>query len=1380
MTRTAWLTTAGDRLDAMLAEARLDDAEALAHQLLGIKDEHLRAVIALARCAAAHGNIPTALRWSERAARLDPDDHSLAAFHGTLLVAAGRRDVARPILERLLAVTPLAMPGVALAQLLLLDGDARTVELLARLLADYPVSATPHLANLAGAVVEATERPGWVAVDLGTRLAGAIRRPAGTGDGVVWIGVPGASGTDAERRTLLTAPLGAFLARFADAAEADGRGGSSLIRFSVTLDAEAGRLAGAPDLRMTLDGVSLFGPPLRLPRRLEAEGAVDVDGGRLYGWAWLPGNPQASATLRITDAQGRSIQRAPDQRLAEARSLGLDEGRQAFSIDLMESGLAPGLLTVTAGPEDTPLTGSPLRWTEGRLQTVPMPIGPRPRRDGTVPIVPAPIAPAGAIDILIPVYAGRAETMACLQAVLESVAGLPCDVVVIEDASPEPALVEDLRALAAQGRITLLSNARNLGFPATVNRGFQLHPDRDVVLLNADTLVAGDWLTRLRAAAYSAPDIGTVTPFSNDATILSYPGGDEEDDAPPGPEETAALHDAAARANNGRVIDLPTAVAFCTYIRRDCLTETGPFEEVLFGRGYGEENDFCLRAHRLGWRHVAAADAFVAHVGGRSFGRHKRVLTWRNIRVLNRLHPGYDALVGDFLKRDPLAGARRGLDLARWMAPRRTGGAPAPLLGGEGPADVTAAVLVITLDLGGGVSRHIGERRHRHADEGLRTLLLAPHAVGEDGPPELCRLEDPQRRDLRHLIFRTAEEIDLLVGVLRRAGVVRVEIHHALNHDPSVLDLPSRLGVPYDMVIHDYSWICPRITMIGMDGRYCGEPAPSVCELCAVQPGPRIDEAISVADLRHRSARLIAGARRVIVPSGDVARRLSRHVPGAALAIEDWDAAAPAPRPRPPRPPGERWRICLIGAIGDHKGRTILLECARDAVLRDLPLEFVIVGYTDDDGPLFATGRVFVTGRFREEEGEALVRAQDAHLAFLPSICPETWCYALSTAWKAGLEAVAFDIGAIAERIGRKGGGWLLPTGLTAAAINDALIGVLDDSTPSGVALLPVGDTVSATPVCRNAPSVEADSASTRPQSSEGTSPMFGSVTAPVSAPASDAQLGQITATAQKIIFKPGLFSVVVVGGGGVTASDEFPLPSIHLAEAPNNLAGGRVSILGSQPGGWLAKPGDALVVKVEGEPVNMILTSYTNGKSPESSLNIQITRMDVVPAAPGAAPAMPAVPVVPAAPVVPAPPRTVPLDIMMHMQRVGDLKFSNGDWAGSPGQRLWVEGFAIVPTGALAPGDIEYKALTANGWETPWVEGGKLCGSRGMGTPLVGFAIRLRGAAAERFDCLYEGAFVSGQRTTQYRNGTPCRSDVIGDPLEGMLLRVVEKGAAA
>ena len=152
-------------------------------------------------------------------------------------------------------------------------------------------------------------------------------------------------------------------------------------------------------------------------------------------------------------------------------------------------------------------------------------------------------------------------------------------------------------------------------------------------------------------------------------------------------------------------------------------------------------------------------------------------------------------------------------------------------------------------------------------------------------------------------------------------------------------------------------------------------------------------------------------------------------------------AAAPVLAPRP----AERGRagVCVVGAIGVHKGYDILLACARDAVRRDLDLEFIVVGHTIDDARLLATGRVFITGRFEPGEAVGLIAEQNARLGFVASICPETWCLSLGDIWRAGLKAAAFDIGAPAERIRRTGRGILLPLGLSASAINNTLVAAM-------------------------------------------------------------------------------------------------------------------------------------------------------------------------------------------------------------------------------------------------------------------------------------------------------------------------------------------------
>ena len=213
---------------------------------------------------------------------------------------------------------------------------------------------------------------------------------------------------------------------------------------------------------------------------------------------------------------------------------------------------------------------------------------------------------APVVDLIVPVYRGLAETRRCLDSVLAFPQQTSHEIVVIDDCSPEPELTAWLRELAETGTITLLENPVNTGFVNAVNRGMVLHPDRDVVLLNSDTEVHGDWLDRLRRSCHSDPMIGTVTPFSNNATICSYPRFMQDNPLPEG-WPLAKLDALFADVNAGQTVDIPTAVGFCMYITRRCLEQVGYFDATLFKRGYGEENDFSMRALEVGFRHLLAA-----------------------------------------------------------------------------------------------------------------------------------------------------------------------------------------------------------------------------------------------------------------------------------------------------------------------------------------------------------------------------------------------------------------------------------------------------------------------------------------------------------------------------------------------------------------------------------------------------------------------------------------------------------------------------------------------------------------------------------------------------------------------------------------------------
>jgi GT2 family glycosyltransferase len=265
------------------------------------------------------------------------------------------------------------------------------------------------------------------------------------------------------------------------------------------------------------------------------------------------------------------------------------------------------------------------------------------------------------VDVLVPVFLGRQATLDCIDSVIEHAARnrSPHRLIVLDDASPDAELVVALKKRARQGKLQYLRRPANLGFIRNMNRGMALHPGRDVVWLNADTRVHGDWLDRLRSAAYSADDVASVTPISNNGELMSFPRMRHA--APmPGAAAHAALDDSARRLALAP-IPLETGCGFCLYIKRSALDDVGYLDELELKRGYGEETDWCLRAHARGWRHLGALNVFVAHAGGESFGAEKALRVVHNNAVLRRRYPDAEHNFSRYVAADPLAPARQQL-----------------------------------------------------------------------------------------------------------------------------------------------------------------------------------------------------------------------------------------------------------------------------------------------------------------------------------------------------------------------------------------------------------------------------------------------------------------------------------------------------------------------------------------------------------------------------------------------------------------------------------------------------------------------------------------------------------------------------------------------
>jgi len=606
------------------------------------------------------------------------------------------------------------------------------------------------------------------------------------------------------------------------------------------------------------------------------------------------------------------------------------------------------------------------------------------------------------IDVIIPVYKGYDDTLACIYSVLSSENNISYELIVINDCSPDNYLSQRLHSLSELGLITYLANRANLGFVGTVNRGMQLHSDRDVVLLNSDTEVYPGWLDRL--AAHARRDrVSTVTPFSNNATICSYPyvhnNNNELLEIP-----YHELDSLCSKVNYGKSIEIPTAIGYCMYIKRDALNELGLFDHKIFNKGYGEENDFCMRALKKGYKNVFALDVFVRHTGEVSFGNNSQLLQESALISLLKKHPGYLDIVNNYISKDPGKQYRRLLDATRLKE-----------------ATYGRSILYVINARKGGIMRYIRDQATILNQNEKGIIVLSPMIVNSKSTyinaleplvvPNLCGL------DLKD----DMQELSDLIGVM---GVESISVNSLVDWAIEIFDLIPELaecaGIKYDFVVHDYASICPIITMMNKKGFHCGDPDEKTCQKCldnnAGFCGP-----VDIREWRKKYLKLFKNAHVVTAPSNDAVDRIQRFFPEITVMYRPHvECIEPLPAPVAALYQGDTIRIVVIGAINMSKGSNVLLACARDAYSRGLPLRFVIAGYTDMDGAFGELSNVEITGPYQEEEIYNILEEQNCHVAFFPAVCPETYCYTLSHALNGGFPCISFDIGAQAERLKRE------------------------------------------------------------------------------------------------------------------------------------------------------------------------------------------------------------------------------------------------------------------------------------------------------------------------------------------------------------------------
>ena len=606
-----------------------------------------------------------------------------------------------------------------------------------------------------------------------------------------------------------------------------------------------------------------------------------------------------------------------------------------------------------------------------------------------------------AVDIIIPVFNGSQWLKRCVESVLGRTQNIDYRIMFIDDCSTDIETVHMLESFehTHPERILLLRNTENLGFVLSVNRGMRFSRN-DVVLLNIDTEVTPGWLSTLADTAHSSPNIASVTPLSNEASIYSLFQS-------PGERAWFKKMGSNASARLLRVLserrrpEIPVGVGFCMYMRRDAINAVGYFDTV-FGRGYGEENDWCLRASACGWRHLLEDTVFVAHEGhvvmratGDLLPGQTTIQAHENI--LDQRYPEFRQHVAAFQKKDRVLPALRNRmrNLLRPQTLDRL--SIAYILHNAPRADAFGGTQLHVWDL-------ITELRSS-AD----ILVMYPVSGNLCVHRYIGDWEEVWTVPVERSDAMSAAAGDVLAQHPRDV----VHVHHTMGFSFAILTIAKQSGARVLYSVHDYYALSSEPTLTDRNGSYHG--VASWWKRC---PGMRCRH----GQWRNAAKKALASVDVIIAPSESALSLfdsvfssvggMRRIIPNGVMHMSGTciDGRKDGPV------------VCFLGCThAVHKGRFLVEQVLQELMQRGI--RCVVLGADANAFAKFHSPLVSCMGRYRRSDLPNIFKSMNPHLVAILSTYPETFCFALSESWKAGIPAYVTPMGALKERMESTGAG---------------------------------------------------------------------------------------------------------------------------------------------------------------------------------------------------------------------------------------------------------------------------------------------------------------------------------------------------------------------
>lgn len=597
------------------------------------------------------------------------------------------------------------------------------------------------------------------------------------------------------------------------------------------------------------------------------------------------------------------------------------------------------------------------------------------------------------IDVIVPIYNGYEYLVKLFEDLQKT--SMKCRIILVDDKSPDERVHQLEKEYAAKyDNVILLQNEENYGFVKTVNNGLEV-AEGHVALVNTDTELPTGWLERLMYPILFEEKVGTTTPYTNSGTIFSFPlmGGNNKIYRGLDIE----VIDSYFRRVKPQYISAPTGVGFCMGMNKDAIKEIGFLDYETYGRGYAEENDWCQKAIKKGYRNIQVENLFVYHKHGGSFlSDEKKQLIESHLEELKKRFPNYDDQVARFINTDKNRELRNLMQMIIIMNEMKS-------------------VLSFDHSLSGGATSYLEKKKKECFKKSICTTTIRYDYIRnrynvdfEDGEVKLSYVMNNFDELLAIGDFLHWDEIWI------NELVTYPNLWKTLD---DIKELKEKQNAELIMLMHDYFAVCPTINLVKADHNYCGLPEASVCQECYNNTKyqeeyncPSQKEWIrrwkefflACTEIRSFSEDTLLRTKQIF--GEELPHTLVPHQVNHMISIHKEHTLS------------DTITIGLLGMLIHHKGSDLVEAMLKEIEEKNLNVRIVLLGKVMGTSLQNYTS-FYETGEYHVADLPKLVYENDIDIFLMASTWPETFSYTTQEIIKMGMPVATFDLGAPAERI---------------------------------------------------------------------------------------------------------------------------------------------------------------------------------------------------------------------------------------------------------------------------------------------------------------------------------------------------------------------------